>query len=371
MDSIDTIAHLLGTRKFEKVLGVYDFNIAPALLGECTKIRVLSHNTPRYRVLCEDWGGEYLLHHNHYMTSFLDNIALVTFATAAGAGLKPARELYSALARRFFAEQLFVIKDTDMARVLFIETILEYDEHLRPVFDTRKSDARIESSSKLFTAMAADFLLHHELGHAVSNSPQFDLYKEAAFADIATLPAYKSWSDADQSRFRDEVAADLFSLTVIMTIYSRLASAFTIKSYIRLLLILVTRMQSLYESAAELYRINVDPSFDAGDTARTFTELAYREFIMANYVETLKFGEDTVVPLTADDFLALRYSDDDLFALTSDNLTAPITNQSRRLAEAISRGFEPGAGFADVIAATRQNWVLERRGTSPEKNGDN
>jgi Iap family predicted aminopeptidase len=39
-----------------------------------------SHNTPGFRILCDDWGDEILIHHNHYMTSFLDNLALVAMA---------------------------------------------------------------------------------------------------------------------------------------------------------------------------------------------------------------------------------------------------------------------------------------------------
>ena len=210
MRSLESIEHLLDGRTFERVLGAYDYELRDFFRdGSCElhkQVVVFSHNTPGYRILCDDWGDEILIHHNHYMTSFLDNLALVAMvpqvADEHGITIEHSTwDFCASLARKFFAEQMFEIANSHMARVVFLDNMIFFDRHFRPIFALRQADERLKKSTARFTAMASDFLLHHELGHVVSHMGGFDPFVKEALQYAETVPRYRDWSTARQRRF--------------------------------------------------------------------------------------------------------------------------------------------------------------------------
>jgi len=368
--SIDSIAHLLRGRSFAKVLGAYDYDMGLVFVGgqaaaAGAKVVVFSHNTPSFRILCDDWGDEILIHHNHYMTSFLDNVALASMAGAlakAGAAdvALPPAELAAGLGRKFLAEQMFEIADSRMARVLFLENLIATDDAFRGLFALRDATPALAASSHLFTAMASDFLLHHELGHVVSGVDAFAPFMAEALAYGEKLPAYRQWLPRHQARFRDEAGADVFALTVVMKVYAELAAEPTLRSYLAFLIGAVVRMEVLYRMAADAHRANVDPAFDPGDVDLDYAMWHARLDVMSSYLDGVAFDAETVTPLAKDAFLPL--DGEVLHALTGTEYAAPISPATRQVAEAISLGFEGQPGFGAVIEASRVTRQLDRRG---------
>lgn len=364
MIAIESISHLIEGRSFDNILGAHEMVLDEVVRGLAKKVFVLVHNTPHSRILCEDWGHEMLVLHNSYMTSFLDNLALVALATAHPQhrlGLKSAQELNCALAKKFFAEQMLAIRDSAMGRVLFLEAVIEHDQHLRSVFELRARDPKLAASSRLFTAMASDFLLHHELGHVVPVDDQFDTYVQRARDEAEAIPEYATWSSDRRARVREEIAADLFGLNIALGRYQKNASGTTLRQYLGFLAIVVTQLHVLYDLAAEAHRINVDPATDTGDIAERFSEWSHRQEIMFRYIEEMEFSEDTITPLDADDLLPLPLVRADIDVVTNeDMLVSKFSENSRRLAELVSAGFAEGSGFQQIVEGTRTTWVLDR-----------
>lgn len=160
--------------------------------------------------------------------------------------------------------------------------------------------------------------------------------------------------------FLDEFAADLLGLTVVMKVYAELASEKTLREFIRFPIHAVTRMEVLYCVAADAHRQNVDSTYDCGDIDARFEEWSGRLAVMDQHATGVRFGADTVLPLDHDEHLSLA-NDEVLQALTTTDFAQPLSEDLRRLAEAISFGFESGAGFKAVLDATRMTRVLERR----------
>lgn len=363
MKSIEFIEHLVNDRKFDNVLGVHEFETShlPALVGR--RVFQLIHNTPGHRILCEDWGEEILILDNSYMTSFLDNLALVGFAQcmAGGRGFgRLASDLTRALAKKFFAEQLFVLGDSEIARVLFLETIMEYDHNLQQLFKCKNNDPRIKKSSDYFTACAADFLRNHEFGHIVSHDEQYIHYLDLARQEAGKFGEFSEQSINNRERIVQEIASDLFGINIVMGIYASRMSGASLRNYLTFLAIGVVRMHVLYDLAADTHRVNVDENFDVGNIDDRFVEWRIREMVMVSYIDGFVFGPNTVVPLEVDDLIHLDIFESGLVGVTEKDFCEKSDDNFRRLASLIASGFAPDAGFNDVINGTRPVRVLNR-----------
>jgi hypothetical protein len=361
----DDIADLIDLSQYRNILGVSDFDLPAEFAGVRKGVFVFNHNTPRHRILGSDFGDRVVLFHNHYMTSFMDNIALVLLAKdreglERSPGTPDTRDILGAFARKFLAEQLYVLGDSMMARTLFIETLISFDDHKRAYFELRASDADLRHASNFFTSLASDFLLMHEVAHIVSGHDEFGARRDIGLEYLTDMDVFLGLSEKERFRLDEEVGADIAGLELTIRRYASSLSANDIKTYLRLVVELVTRMEVLYELAREVHRDNVDAGFDGGDMVSTMHMWQCRHLAMVRYIEDFPFGPRTVEPKASDQLLPLKWDQTAIDALTSGTLTAPFDTAARRVAETVARGFEPGAGFDAVINGTRQMRVLDR-----------
>jgi hypothetical protein len=364
VSGIEAIADLIDVSQYRDILHVLKFELPPELLGAGKEVFVFSHNTPRHRILGRDFGNRVVLFHNQYMTSFLDNIALVLLARghpslvlAENAPAVP--NLLAAFARKFFAEQLYILGDSGMARTLFLETIIAYDRHIRPYFELRTQDEELRHASAIFTGLASDFLLHHEIAHIAVDHDDFAARRDQGLELLESVDVFQALNVKERARLDEEVGADIVGLELVIRRCAVFLSGNNIKQYLRLVIELVTRMEILYEIARDAYQLNVDTTFDGGDLESAMRHWQCRHLAMVQYLDAFTFGPETVVPQAVDALLPFDWKQNDIDALTA-NLTAPFDIAVRRVAETISRGFENGAGFDAVINGTRQVRVLDR-----------
>ncbi len=363
MIPLDSVSHLLDGRRLDNLLGVHEIEVnLPAF--ECKKVFNIVHNTMDMRVICEDWGGEILIFDNGYITSFLDNIALAAMIGKLDLGNDHSKDipiLIKALTKKFLAEQILVIDNSQIGRVLFLETVIEFDKHLRDLFALKESISILKASSDRFTAMAADFIRNHELGHILSRQDPFLNYPERALQEAQRIPDWEKLAKDRQITILEEIVSDFFGINSVLVLYHKLMSGIHLKNYIKFLVICLIRMHVLYDLAADLHRTNVDPDYRIGDIDGRFIELQAREFVMVNYIEELEFGKETVIPLASDGFLTLDIEHSGVLDVACVNYSDAWNEPSRRIAELVSTGFEPDAGFRTIVEGTRSTRVLDRR----------
>lgn len=366
---LEEIKHLLLENRYERILYVRDFDPSYiALEGHAVsvdkKIYVFNHNTPGSRVMCDDWGKEVVIHHNHYMTSFLDNLALMGMAYGFCYQLAPKLDaLFASLARKFVAEQMFELGDSRMSRVLFLENIIAYDHLIRPVFKLREVNAGIKKSSDMFTSIASDFLLHHELGHLLFNHFGYQVFIDRAEQLAQSLQEYHDLQNKDaKSVFIEESSADVFALAAVVDVYRRYVSKGTLEMYLQFFIISLVRMDKLYAIAAELHRNNVDDSFSVKNEKELFALWNLREAVLAQLVKVTidEFFQDVPSVPRNDNFHSIVGAEH-LNVLVDTDFSEKISEEARLLAETISLGFENSIGFRSVIDATRSVRTVERR----------
>jgi hypothetical protein len=364
----DRFEHLLRGRKYHRVLGTHPYNVHDIFInGRVTltkNVTVFNHNTPHSRVLSDDYGSEIVIHHNHYITSFLDNLACASFCKSADLecclrGKRNLSEIYAYFARKFVAEQMLETADSRMGRVVFLENLIAFEEDIRSILTLRSTDERLAASSNLFTSIASDFLLHHELGHVLKDDVSFTPFFEEGRNYISKTLAALGREAEVSGQFEEEVASDIFGLTVVLKVYSEIASAVTLRDYVRHLVHTIIRLETLYHIAEETHRINVIGLGRSEDIDTAFVHLLRRLNIMDDYVSGIEFGKSTVETLSTDSFIPIM-SGDEVNALSETNFSAPVSGSVRRVAEAISTGFEPGHTFSDVVESFRTTRTVMR-----------
>lgn len=365
---IQDIEHLLLNQKFQRILYIRHFDPSYiSLFGNPIysqkRIIVFNHNTPGHKTICDDWGDEALIHHNHYMISFLDNLALIALSrNLLSFNDMDIYELFASLGRKFIAEQMFEIGDSRMARVLFLENMIAYDHRLRPIFRLRNTELQVNASSDLFTSISSDFLLHHELGHLYHDQKGFDHYQKLAKTYLDTLPEYNVIQDAnEQIIIIEESASDIFALEAVLHTYSSKASTDVLFSYLRFFIASLVRMDMLYAQAIEYHKQNVDANIRNPCSTQNQLCWAMRELTLAYYSNAYinEIQANTNLPCTSKSYICI----DDyslLDSLAEVDYSEQISSETRILAEAISLGFENNTGFRAVIDSTRITRTVTR-----------
>jgi hypothetical protein len=262
------------------------------------------------------------------------------------------------VAKKFVGEQLYRRSPSDIARVLFLESVLTFERVWRIPVEARTSDPVFKSSVDLLTDLTAHFMLYHELGHlAVAGDPFYPFIRDRVRVymeegDVSDVPA------SARKVLVEEAEADLFSLACCVNAFAPRMSAQHLRAYLGFAARALTAMNIFYAMADDLHRINVDPQFPA-DVAATFALWGHRESLMAAFIATYPF-DDTTVVCAADDAL-LDIPDYDSFfngMYDSEALVFEINEDDRRFLQLIDLALVPGGNFDSVIDGTRVQWML-------------
>lgn len=327
-------------------------------------VYVVSCYSDRSRILCHRRKDGIILLLNSYLTSFLDNIALLSLVAAnypdnLGESLD-AETLAHSFAKKLVSEQMYVIQPSRMARVLFLETMLAFEGHWRRLVELRTVEPCLRDSSLTYTRLASDFLLHHELGHVAAKDDRFCPFtNDVVEAYLAETPI-EEFSGDDRHWFSEEASADLFGLNCCIARYAPSLSEETLRTYLIYVARSVTAFNVLYLWAADLHRINVaDEVAPSSELSIELLHWAHREALMCRYLNGFEFGEERVICAVADQKLELKIGNDQFAPFWSAaTLHEPPDDSSRRLAEVIANGFDDGADFSSVISSVRSPWLL-------------
>lgn len=360
---IEDIAHLVSGQEFDNLYGVSEITLEGVELETVRHIYQVMHNSKGHKYLVRDFGDVFVIFNNGYMTSFLTNLALNAMIASReinrNFGISNAK-LARGLAKKFFAEQLFVHQDTRMARVLFLETLIEYDKYLREIIAFRTQVPELELSTDTFSSLATDFMHNHELGHVFSREKKFVAYLQEARKLLAERSEFATIYPDGNDTIVEEIAADIFGLNTVMGAYANRISGSRLKEYFGFLMMAVTRMQVLYALADDAHILNQNPDHPQTELDAKLSVWQLREWATVEFLHRYEFGQDSIIPIEKDDLLSLSIELSGVADISTSDLAEPENDSSRMLAELIAQGFEEGASFNSVIEGTRGTRVLYR-----------
>ncbi|WP_316858001.1 hypothetical protein [uncultured Cohaesibacter sp.] len=360
---IEDLAHLVSGQEFHNLYRVSEITLEGVELETVRHIYQVMHNSKGHKYLVRDFGDVFVIFNNGYMTSFLTNLALNAMIASREInrdfGISNAK-LARGLAKKFFAEQLFVHQDTRMARVLFLETLIEYDKYLREIIVFRTQLPELEHSTDTFSALATDFMHNHELGHVFSREKQFAAYMQEARKLLADQSEFATIYPDGNDMLEEEVAADIFGLNTVIGAYANRISGPRLKEYLVFLTIAVARMQVLYALADDSHALNQNPDHPQTELDAKLAVWQLREWAVMEFLRRYEFGEGSIIPVEKDDLLSLNIELSGIADISTSDLAEPENESSRMLAELIAQGFEENAGFDCVIEGTRGIRILHR-----------
>ena len=352
------VQRLIQSKPRGKVQAVHHYEIAPAIAGEHRPVFVVSHNDDRSRVFLQRTPYALVLFQNSYLTSFVDD--LVTFALTASDRGENLEELCNALARKYVAEQMLTAGPSEMARVLFLESLIGFEPRWRRLYEVRNADTDgIGRRSQVVTRTVSQFLMHHELGHVAEADSR---YAEITGALIDTYLAERESNERTRLsalNFEEEAQADLFALYGCMAIAARQHNASVVKSLLDITVRATVVLDVLYAIAHDLHRVNVDPQHQV-DIDSPLTLWPHREALLLQALDDFSFGPHTFEACSDDLAEPFVFPEHMWPALTDiDAFLAPVTDDIRRVSQVIAQGFEfHPEGFRAVVEGSRTEWLL-------------
>ncbi|WP_316859767.1 hypothetical protein [uncultured Cohaesibacter sp.] len=360
---IEDIAHLVSGQEFDNLHRVSEITLEGVELETVRHIYQVMHNSKGDTYKVRDFGDQFVIFSNAYMTSFLTNLALIAMVDSREInrdfGVSNAK-LARGLAKKFFAEQLFVHQDTRMARVLFLETLIEYDKYLREIIAFRTRMPELEHSTDTFASLVTDFMHNHELGHVFSREKQFVAYMQAARKLLTEQSEFATIYPDGNETLEEEVAADIFGLITVLGAYRNRISGLRLKEYLKFMFETATRLQVLFVLADDIHALNQNPDHPRTELDAKLSVWQLREWAVMEFLRRYEFGEGSIIPVEKDDLLSLNIELSGIADISTSDLAEPENESSRMLAELIAQGFEENAGFDCVIEGTRGIRILHR-----------
>ncbi|MGZ8284074.1 MAG: hypothetical protein ACXW27_00180 [Allosphingosinicella sp.] len=342
-----------------RILEIYDFDPGPAIRNVDRPVAVVSCYSDRSRQLSIVFDSFVLLVQNSYMLGFVHGLggAWLYHCHRGPLDLDAFRTGFS---KKLVGEQLYRRGPSEIARVLFLESVLAFERDWRIPVEARAVDEALRASSDALTRMTSHFMLHHELGHIATMDPRFhpfirervDLY--LAHHDTSDVPA------AARRALREEAEADLFGLSSCIAAFAPVVTEGRMREYLTFTARALTALNVLYAMADDLHRENVDSAFPS-DIDESFALWRHREYLMTAYIESFPFDSTTVECAATDELLPIPDASILFEGLTdSDSLVGPIDEDDRRFVRLVNFGFAEGGSFEDIVQGTRVQWVLER-----------
>lgn len=343
-----TLGRIIAVRNYAPASEIHDFG---------KPIFVVSCYSDRGRQIGTVFDRFVLLVQNSYMIGFVHTLAGGWLYHTNRAPLDIAA-FQVGVAKKFVGEQLYRRAPSEIARVLFLESLLSFERVWRIPVTARGEDSQYKASVDILTDMTAHFMLYHELGHvAVATDPFHPFIRERVRAymedaDLGDVPA------SARQALVDEAEADLFSLAVCFAAFAPHVTERHLRAYLGFATRALTAMNIFYAMSDDLHRINVDPQFPS-DVAQTFALWGHREALMAGFIASFPLDETTAPAVSADGFLDLR--DYDAFfngMYDSEALVFELDEDDRRFLQLVDLALASGGDFDKIIDGTRVQWML-------------
>jgi hypothetical protein len=320
---------------------------------------VVSCYSARSRQVSTVFDGFVLLVQNSYVLGFVHGLGSAWLYHCHRAPLDLAA-FQTGFAKKLVGEQLYRRGPSEIARVLFLESVLAFERKWRVPVEARLNDEALRDSSNTLSRITSHFMLHHELGHIATLDARFhpfirervDLY--FAHHDTSDVPP------ESRRALREEAEADLFGLSSCIAAFAPVMTEARLREYLTFTVRALTDLNVLYAMADDLHRANVDPNFPS-DIDESFALWRHRELLMTAYVESLPLDATTVTCAEVDTLLALPDASSLFEGLVdNDRLVAAIDEDDRRFVRLVDFGLTHGGTFEEIIDGARVQWVLER-----------
>lgn len=342
-----------------RVVGIHPFDPSPAITGVDKPTVVVSIASDVKRQTVEVYRQFVLLFQNSYLLSFADNLGLAWLyhnhvapidIDAFGFGF----------AKKFAAEQLHVLRPSPIARVLFLEAVMAYEPAWREPILEKQSNEALSRSSMMLTRIAADYMLHHEMGHISEHDHRFDQFVKPVVAAHLEESELNDLSTNQRALLIEEAEADIFGINCCLARYAPYMAADELRDYLTFAVRSIVVMNLVYAFADDIHRVNVDSEHGMSEINHTLLQWQHREKIAVSHIAHIDFDDIGIVTGRQSDLLSLP-SADEIFASATrgEDISGIQDDNMRRMALVINDGFENGGNFNAVINGMRQNWLLE------------
>lgn len=346
----------------QTVVGTHSFDPSPAIIGINKPTVVVSISSDVKRQTVEVYRNFVLLFQNSYLLSFVDNLGLAWLYHNHVAPID--LEAFGfGFAKKFAAEQLYVLKPSPIARILFLEAAMAHEPAWRiPLLEKQNNEA-LASSSMTLTRIAADYMLHHEMGHLSTHDPRFDQFVKPVVSSHLDETRLDGMSSEQQRLLVEEAEADVFGVNCCLARYAPHLATVELREYLSFAARAVVAMNIVYAFADDLHRVNVDPDHGMMNIDDMLRQWQNREAIVADHIATVDFKSLGIATKSERRLLSLPAADEIFASSTRGGDISDVQDEDiRRMALVINDGFENGGDFEAVIKGMRQDWLLEGDG---------
>lgn len=345
-----------------KVVSVEELLLSTVVENVDRRCFLVSCYTDRIRTVCERHRSFILILDNSYLLSFVDNLGLAWLCDKHREPLELSAFTVG-FAKKFVAEQMYRIRPSSMARILFMESMLAYEPEWRKPIERKEDDDLLDRSSKRLTAMTADFLRHHEIGHTATRDTRFDVLVRKPVAEALTGLDLSDLTERERTILTEEVEADIFGLNCCIALYAGMMTEEQIREYLTFVARAAICLNMLYAYADDLHRINVDEKYRCEPVSTSYLMAAYREVIMVRHLTDFLFDTDTVEATSNPDLLLKVGDASNIFEpiLAGAEIIDHPSEGVRRAAQVLDLGFADGGDFEAVINGVRSSWMLNER----------
>lgn len=345
-----------------RVISVHCLENEGIIAGAPRAIYVVNHYAPAQLVRYENWGDHLRIYVNNYILGIINNIGLcLVSGPLLGADPVPLDVTVRAIGEKFLAERLLLHSQSEIGRILFVESIMLVDPPLRRVLLAKETNGRLAAASDAFNHICSDFITFHELGHVGKADERYAPFAEDTIASLDSLAHFDFWNGDQKNRVIEEIFSDIFAIN---TLFARHAPAWTARSlvdYTSVVVTLLSNLMILDLLKDDLIRANVNPDHPTAHIEAGILEWTHRQQAMLGYLSDFDFGPDTVIAADEDQLPGMPRTDEVLEAVCDANgMIEPFDEHTRRIASLVSLGFDSRNGFNAIIEACRTGYEFER-----------
>jgi hypothetical protein len=343
-----------------QIIGIEERDYAAVIENLDRQCFVASCYTDRKRVIGERYRKFFLIIQNSYLLGFFDNLGLAWLHHLHHRPIELV-PFTAGLPKKFVAEQLYRLGKSEMARVLFVETMLAYEPAWRTVVLAKDELPALAQSSRQLTRIASDFFLSHEIGHAATNDSRYDVQVREPIAAALAERDLEDLTAESIALLREEAEADRFGTDNCIAIYAQTMSDPRLRQYLKFVVQVTAVLNILYSMTDHLHQTNVDERHRHADLEQMLLVWAHREAIACDHIDSFNFSDTPLTPAPSDTYLDLGDPTELFDGLRDFNrLTEPPNEHARRMAMVLDLGLSEGEGFEQVINAVRSSWMLTR-----------
>ena len=188
------------------VVSVQRLDNSGVIMGAPNTIYVVNHYAPAQLVRYENWGDHLRIYINSYILGTINNVGLcILSAQGTKEHQSPPDVVVRSLGQKFLAERLLLHSESEIGRVLFLESVMVADPPLRRVLTAKEFDDGLLAASNALNHICADFITFHELGHAGKVDDRYAPFAQQTVASLDELPDFDFWKGDDRNPVKSEM----------------------------------------------------------------------------------------------------------------------------------------------------------------------